>query len=257
MPAVADPYLTKAARPIKQNYFQACRHPWPCLWFLLPLLAVYEAGILAFGGVDAEWLRNGADCWLRFCLISLGFRQLYWVPLLVLLTLAVWSWFRRHDRPNGLVDLCTGMALESILCALALWSFGRAVGPYLSQLGVMLQMDSRAGQTDALAQLITYIGAGIYEEWLFRIVLFWGLFALWSLSGLPRPAGLLVAALASSAAFAGVHHLGAHGEPFRVPAFLFRMLAGLYFTVLMLFRGFGIAVGTHAFYDILAGLALD
>jgi len=36
--------------------------------------------------------------------------------------------------------------------------------------------------------------------------------------------------------------------------FLFRMLAGVYFAVLYALRGFGIAAGTHAFYDILAAM---
>ena len=36
--------------------------------------------------------------------------------------------------------------------------------------------------------------------------------------------------------------------------FLFRVLAGLYFTAIYQFRGFGIAVGAHACYDVLVGI---
>ena len=44
---------------------------------------------------------------------------------------------------------------------------------------------------------------------------------------------------------------GAH-----IYVFLFRMLAGIYFALLFRLRGFGIAVGTHAFYDIIVGVTL-
>jgi hypothetical protein len=33
----------------------------------------------------------------------------------------------------------------------------------------------------------------------------------------------------------------------------FRFAAGMLFCVVFLFRGFGIAVGTHALYDVFAG----
>ena len=38
--------------------------------------------------------------------------------------------------------------------------------------------------------------------------------------------------------------------------FLFRVLAGLYFTALFVGRGFGVAVGAHAGYDVLVGVSL-
>jgi membrane protease YdiL (CAAX protease family) len=60
----------------------------------------------------------------------------------------------------------------------------------------------------------------------------------------------------SSLAFAAVHHLGPSGETYQGFVFLFRTLAGLYFAVLYQARGFGVAVGTHACYDILVGVVL-
>jgi len=57
-------------------------------------------------------------------------------------------------------------------------------------------------------------------------------------------------------ALRGAHHLGPHGEPFNGAFFAFRTAAGLYFAGLYRVRGFGIAVGAHAFYDVLAGLLL-
>jgi membrane protease YdiL (CAAX protease family) len=41
------------------------------------------------------------------------------------------------------------------------------------------------------------------------------------------------------------------GQDFTWPGFAFRMSAGSLFSLLFWRRGFGIAVGTHAVYDIL------
>ena len=46
------------------------------------------------------------------------------------------------------------------------------------------------------------------------------------------------------------------GESFQLVTFLFRTCAGLYFTWIYNLRGFGIAVGAHASYDVLVGLLM-
>ena len=66
----------------------------------------------------------------------------------------------------------------------------------------------------------------------------------------------MLAAVGSALAFAAAHHVGPHGEPMVAARFLFRTAAGLYFTALYVFRGFGIAVGAHAGYDILVGTSV-
>ena len=78
------------------GYLAATRHPWPCLLFLLPLLAAYEAGVYWLGGTQPEALRNGADTWLHWGLEAFGLSQLYWPPVLIALVFLVWSWKRRE-----------------------------------------------------------------------------------------------------------------------------------------------------------------
>ena len=60
----------------------------------------------------------------------------------------------------------------------------------------------------------------------------------------------------SAVLFAAAHHIGPYGEPFDRSVFLFRALAGLYFGLLYQLRGFGVAVGTHASYDVLVGVLM-
>ena len=236
------------------GYFTATRHPWPCLLFLLPLLAAYEGGVLWLGGTHPEALRNGADTWLHWGLEAFGLSQLYWAPCLTALVFLVWSWRRRHDRPDDLVELLIGMGLESMAFAGGLLALSRSVGPLLDRLGVALDLAPATDQ--ALTGVITFVGAGIYEEVLFRLVLFGGLFALGRRLDVPFLLAFPIAALTAAVLFAAAHHAGPYGEGFDGYVFFFRTLAGLYFTLLFQLRGFGIAVGAHACYDVLVGVVL-
>src|SRR5262249_23076199 len=113
------------------------------------------------------------------------------------------------------------------------------------------------GQKDsALAQVVTYVGAGIYEEVVFRLILLGGIRGLLSVVGLSRFVAVSVAMIASALIFAVAHHIGPYGEPFERRLFLYRLLAGLYFALVFQTRGFGVSVGTHACYDVMVGITL-
>jgi membrane protease YdiL (CAAX protease family) len=248
---IADAVALDARR---KSYLAATRHPWPCLLFLLPLLAAYECGVLWLGGNQADALRNGADAWLRWGLEASGVYPLYWPAGLIAVVFVGWTWVRRYDRPHDLTGTLTGMAIESVAFALGLWLLSRALGPVLDQLGVALTTPSATQQ--ATGQVITFVGAGIYEELFFRLVLFSGLVCFLRLGNVPTILAVPAAVIASAVAFSAAHHVGPYGEAFDGYVFLFRLLAGLYFALLYQLRGFGIAVGAHACYDVMVGIAL-
>lgn len=227
-------------------YHRATRHPLPCLLFLLPLLAAYEVGVAWIGSAGGETVRNGADAWLRWALEDFGLNPLYGAPVLVALVFVVWSVCRRADRPDDLVGVCLGMAIESVGFGLGLWGVSRALGPVFDALALNVSQEQAA-------RVVTFVGAGIYEELLFRLVLFSGLVGLLRLLYTPNFIAVPMAAVVSAAAFAAAHHVGPYGEPFDECAFIFRAVAGLYFAALYQARGFGIAVGAHACYDVLVG----
>jgi len=235
-------------------YLSATRHPWACLLFLVPLLAVYEGGVLWLGGDQADRMRNGADAWLRWGLERFGAGQVLAAPVVVIAVMLVWSWWRWTDRPTDLVTTIFGMAFESCLFAVGLWQFSRNFGPILDGLGVQLQI---GGQTSPMAKILTFIGAGIYEEVLFRLGLFVGLLATLRVLQIPNIIAVLLATATTALAFAAAHHIGPYGEPMRADYFVFRTTAGLYFTLLFVSRGFGIAVGAHAGYDVLVGVSVS
>ena len=51
--------------------------------------------------------------------------------------------------------------------------------------------------------------------------------------------------------FAAQHHPPLGCEPFAAAKFMFRAAAGLYLAGLFFYRGFGIAAGCHAFYNVI------
>ena len=80
--------------------------------------------------------------------------------------------------------------------------------------------------------------------------------------GAGRWGGVIWSVCLTSLFFAAAHHSwvipwGAQswviggGEPWSVWTFAFRAVAGVFFSVVFLTRGFGIVVGTHAVYDLL------
>jgi hypothetical protein len=101
------------------------------------------------------------------------------------------------------------------------------------------------------AHLMISLGAGIYEELLFRVILVSGLAWLggkvfrWS----PAAAGVF-AVIVGALIFSAFHYIGPYGEPLKLGSFIFRTVAGLLFSGLYLLRGFGITAWTHALYDV-------
>ncbi len=103
-------------------------------------------------------------------------------------------------------------------------------------------------------ELVLSLGAGIYEELLFRLILVTGLFALLRLLPISNRAQYIIAAIIGAFLFSLAHYVGALGYEFTLSSFVFRFLMGLALNALFLFRGFGIAAMTHALYDVIVTL---
>lgn len=233
---------------------RATHHPWPCLLFLLPLLAVYEYGVFALGGSQADAMRNGADAWIRFGLLKFGVREFLAVPILLVFVFIAWTSLRWADRPKPVVGVLFAMVCESLLYGFGLWTISRTFLTLLEAVGIPVSVPLQLSD-EALARLITFIGAGIYEEVIFRLILLSGLAWLLKVIALPKPLAWPMAAVVSSLLFAAAHHIGPHGEPLvNKVDFLFRVTAGMYFSIIYWLRGFGVAVGAHAFYDVMVGI---
>ena len=95
------------------------------------------------------------------------------------------------------------------------------------------------------------IGAGIYEELVFRLVLISLLMMIGvDLLRISRASVAVAAIVLSSLAFAAHHHQPIGTEPFELMPFLFRAIAGVYLAMIFWYRGYGPAAGCHAAYNV-------
>jgi len=231
-----------AGPPDAENYWALSRTPLTSLVFALPLVLAYEGGVLFLGRGSP---RNGADVWLRQFLDLLGFEPYFLLPTLTVLGLLAWHHVE-HDRWCFRPGVLAGMALESCLWAAALLGLARQQ-ERLWPLAVGLD-------DGILERLIGFCGAGLYEEVLFRLLLLPVLGWVFERAGFGAVAAALAALVASSLLFSLAHYVGPLGDAFTAYSFTFRFLAGMFFAVLFTWRGFGIAAGAHAAYDMLVGL---
>jgi len=238
------------------DYLKSTRHPFASLLFVLPLLAFYEVAVIVLaGGLNgSNELRNGADAWVRSQLAVNDVSFSWALPVIVLAALVIHTTWKWSERPTRLLTTLFGMFLESAVFAAALWALSRNFLPLLDRVGLPTQ--DVGFQTVPTGQVVRFVGAGIYEEVLFRLGMFGVLVMLIRLALVPKFLAMLLAAVLGSLAFSAAHHIGPAGEPITVPVFLFRTAAGLIFTAVFAGRGLGVAVGTHAGYNILVGVSV-
>ena len=225
-----------------ETYWIESRRPLASLVFLAPLLIAYEVGVLLLG------VQNGADAFMRWLLGSMGLGQHFLLPFLTVCVLLGWHYISRQpwQLSGGIIS---GMAVECVLLGICL----RVIVFLQHVFFQVLREPAAASIGGMLKNSVGFLGAGIYEEMLFRLILM--SLVAWAIrraTARPRTS-TIVAILVNSVLFALAHYVGG-GDVFRWFDFLFRFLAGVFFSLLFLFRGFGIAAGSHAAYDILAGM---
>ncbi|MSR58288.1 MAG: CPBP family intramembrane metalloprotease [Planctomycetaceae bacterium] len=242
------------------DYWVEARQPLHCLLFLLPLLAVYEAGILHLGAGSDE-VRNGADFWMRSGLAQLGLEQAWALPAIVIGLLCLWQLVGRYRWSISAVTL-VGMLAESGLFGVCLIVLGQlqdlAFRTHWPQLLPATDVPGAMSSTwhEPLAQAVSFVGAGIYEEVLFRLCLLPLVYGLLRGLRIPRGGALVLSILATSALFSAAHYVGPAADAWSPYSFTFRSMAGVFFAALFVLRGFGITVGAHAAYDLLVGVML-
>ncbi len=241
------------------TYWEDAARPLTSLAFILPMLLIYEGGLVFLG---PQALRNGADVWLRQILDFVGFGQYFLLPTLTCGLLLAWHHVS-HERWLLRSGVLQGMLVEAFAFGALLLLVARTHASLITSIEMA---DRNISTTLAIQQLvpnsIAYFGAGVYEELLFRLMLLPLLVWLLHGAGLTRLMSYLGAAILSSVLFSIVHYefelnlfgdfvFRNHGEPLVWSSFSFRLLAGGFFSFLFLHRGFGIAAGAHAIYDIL------
>jgi membrane protease YdiL (CAAX protease family) len=223
------------------GYFQRAEMPLTSLVFLLPLIVLYELGTHYISTSSHQ----GEQRIIAFNLLQqffgwFGATGKYLPAMAVAGILLSWH-IARGDAWKIRVGTLGGMVVESFVLAIPLILMGCVAARYWSLAASRLPDSSL---------IILSIGAGIYEELVFRLMILTILHLLLiDILKLRKSWSYLLMVLISSLLFAGYHYLG--NEHFVWQTFVFRTAAGLYFGAIFVFRGFGITAGSHAAYDIL------
>jgi membrane protease YdiL (CAAX protease family) len=148
------------------------------------------------------------------------------------------------------------MAAESFLWTIPLLVFGFLAGTST----LFAARGGGAPPVEAMgpmAKLTLALGAGVYEELLFRLIIISLVHALLvDALKMTDKAGFVIAAIISAIAFTLYHNIRLAEGGLDVRVIALYMGAGLYFGALFITRGFGVVVAAHAVYDIVVLLLL-
>jgi hypothetical protein len=246
IPRMARPEGEKTVHPPSQSplsrYFDHSQRPLTSLAFVLPLLILHEWGVRYFSAQSGGLVEH------RVAAFGLLIRFFHWcgayghyLPALAVVAILIAWHVASGDQWQVRIRYVGGIALEGLLLAVPL-------------IGVFFLFSSRgpsyipAGEWKLAACL--YLGAGIYEELVFRLILFTLLsLLLINLARIPQVAAIPGVVLTGAVTFAVYHALGKTHLPWQ--AFVFMSLRGMYYGILFLSRGFGVTVATHVAYDML------
>ena len=226
------------------SYLLKSRTSFYSFLFTLPLFFLYEVNILFLSWDDILVVRNGADFLMRNILESFDIYGLYGLGLVFFLGLLVtYIFFIKEDQQQEVnVNFLFIMLAESMLWSVVL---------YFLLFKFMVLLMNPVGKT-ILQQVTLSIGAGIYEEFLFRVLLIAGLSGILGFVFMwDKTFKNIIAVVLSGGIFSAFHFMGEYGDFFSMELFLIRFFAGLILGVLYMYRGFGITAYTHSIYDLI------
>ena len=235
------------AAPLRAGGFltdTAAARPLASLVFLAPVMVIYVVGLI--------WVRPDlaatADIWLREAMKFVGVSGALAPTWLAVVVLLVWHLVRR-DPWQVSWKLLGLMALETVLLAVPLLAIERLFHAFWHVATLVIPSGHASSAGTWLELAMTSIGAGIYEELLFRLLLVGGaLFVLTHILKDDSTGARLAVVLIAAALFAAAHETNPAG--FVWTRFLFRSTAGVYLGYVFVYRGFGIATGVHILFDL-------
>ncbi len=236
-----------------KTYHKYSRSPFFGLLIVLVLLIIYEASsAMIYYEAAGVIKKNSAEVMIKRVFWFFGFRYdfLNW---LVYAALLVWSYLlARKQQMLAIQPVYYPYAIfESLTYALIL---GSMVNLMSRGFVINIKFLGQVSNDWSIAtKMALALGAGIYEELLFRFFLLSALLFVFqhTLVNTKPIVRQLLALVISAALFSAYHFLDTGvREAMTMSAFFFRFYAGLILGVIFLGRGLGVAAYTHAFYDL-------
>lgn len=213
----------------------------------LPLLLLYEVLIFLSQPDTEHVVRISVDVWIKTLFSYIGPNVLS-ITLIFVALLGVVVLYRERERLSSLrLSYFLTMLIEASAYAFFL---ALLITSAIAGLFQMIQT-SPVESLSVLQQLALSLGAGLYEELFFRVILVSALLFAFKYFFSKKYVAYILAMVLAAAIFSFVHYIGALGDPFTMSSFLFRFLFGLALNAIYIWRGFGMAAWTHAIYDLM------
>ena len=213
----------------------------------LPLFLIYEALILISQPNADHIVRISVDVWMKSLFTYFGVNAIS-SSLLVMTLLGFFILYKERERLKELrFSYFPIMLLECIIYAI----FVAFVSNTLISLIFNIAATDPIQSLSYLQKLALSLGAGLYEELFFRVILVSLLILLFNKLFGKKWAAVIAAVTLSALLFSAVHYMGSMGDLFTFSSFLYRFLFGLILNGIYIWRGFGVAAWTHALYDVL------
>ena len=217
---------------------------------LLPLVIIYEMAV-PFTTLKSGWY-HAIDAWSQRLLGRIGLTEYYLPGALILATLLVVHLVRRDPwriEPRQFWRVW-GEALVWTVPLVGMYLVFTLPVRKLLGIGGFLQLPAR-GPEGLFSSIVLYIGAGLFEEFVFRLVMISiVLFVLQRAFKVGVSAAQVVAVCVAAAVFSAAHHFGPGAPAYHPVDFLFRVAAGIYLGATYISRGFATAAIVHAMFNI-------
>ncbi len=226
------------------NYYKQSRSSFYSFIFILPLFIIYELGISLISSKDLPTIRNGADVLLRKILATIGISGVYGMALALLVGVIIAFFINKGKYKDIKIrsDHFVIMIFESIVWSIVLFVI-------LSQGQLLL---GKGTAKLLMQQIVLSIGSGIFEEFVFRVIL---------VSGLALIVGVLfkkqyfykmsISIIIAAVIFSAFHFFGEYADTPKTSLFILRIVAGIVLGYIYILRGFGIATYSHSFYNLI------
>jgi len=215
----------------------------------VPLLLLYEVLIIISqpSGVST---RISVDIWFKSLFSYLGWDAISATLIIAAVVGGIIVYQKRRElqtvrKSYFLIMICEA-AVYAVFAALV-----------ISNIVDFLLLQSANGLPASFSklQLIALsLGAGLYEELFFRVILVSLLIFFFNIFFDKKKYAVVLSVVVAAFIFSGVHYVGEYADSLVLSTFLFRFLFGLALNLIYVIRGFGMAAWTHAIYDLIVVL---
>ena len=214
---------------------------------IIPLFILYQLLGLANNYKSPLIVKNSADVYIKdfFLSFSIEYANILYLLFFISVMLIIFLKNKQLFLSSELkLSYLFGIVLESLIHSISLLTmmalFSRIIPLSIFSISNVL-----------VENIYLSIGAGLWEELLFRYIAISGmLFILSKITYSSSIFSYILIIIISSTLFSYYHFLGPAGDIFDLSIFIYRFIAGILLSIIFIFRGLGIAVYTHTFYDL-------